>query len=30
LFVRVGDIVIDGSVRHRLDLLRDSLGLARR
>jgi len=22
--VRVGDIVIDGSVRHRLDLLRDS------
>lgn len=30
LFVRVGDIVIDGSVRHRLDLLRDALGLARR
>jgi F-type H+-transporting ATPase subunit delta len=29
LFVRVGDIVIDGSVRHKLDLLRDQLGLAR-
>jgi F-type H+-transporting ATPase subunit delta len=30
LFVRVGDIVIDGSVRHKLDVLRDQLGLARR
>lgn len=29
IFARVGDVVIDGTVRHRLDLLKDHLRIAR-